>query len=144
MDESLPKRVFKTKSFARWSKKVLKDHGMLCITPHGLCERGLGRSAALHLLPIARAIGRKTRLASHPDPLCTHSRRVIQSIPSALLDSLGNSARLVRGRFGRRCLQEKSSDRWAGQERFDPHPCCHTTPDGDLFSGWSRKEHTRR
>jgi len=54
--------------------KTAHDLGMLCITPHGSCYRGPGRSAALHFLPIARAIGRKMRLASHPDPRCTNSR----------------------------------------------------------------------
>jgi len=45
MDESLPKRVFKTKSFARWSKKVLKDQA-LCLAAweiqQGLYEADLG------------------------------------------------------------------------------------------------------
>lgn len=34
----------------------------------------------LHFLPIAAAIGRKTRLAAHPDPHYMISRRVMQSI----------------------------------------------------------------
>jgi hypothetical protein len=45
MGESLPKRVFKTKSFARWSKKVLKDQA-LCLAAweiqQGLYEADLG------------------------------------------------------------------------------------------------------
>jgi hypothetical protein len=49
-----------------------------------------GRSAALAFLPIAVAMGRKIRLASHPDPYDTRSRCVMQSIPR---NTLHNSSR---------------------------------------------------
>jgi hypothetical protein len=56
---------------------------MSCITPCGLCQHSLGRSAALLFLPIAPAIGCKKRLASHPDLHYPSHTRVMQDIPRA-------------------------------------------------------------
>jgi hypothetical protein len=53
---------------------------MLCITPCGLWQHGLGRSTALFFLPIGQAIGCKKRLVAHPDPRYHSLARVMQSI----------------------------------------------------------------
>jgi hypothetical protein len=53
---------------------------MLCITPCGLWQHGLGRPTALLFLPIAQAIGCKKRLVAHPDPRYHSLARVMQSI----------------------------------------------------------------
>ena len=55
-----------------------------CSKPlRGEHSSGLGRSAALQNLPIARAIGGALRLASDPKPLAAHSRRDFEQVPSA-------------------------------------------------------------
>ena len=55
---------------------------MPCITPCGLWQRGLGRSAALLFLPIAGLLAAMRRLAPHPDPHYHRLARVMQGIPS--------------------------------------------------------------
>ena len=55
---------------------------MICITPCGLWQRGLGRSAALLFLPIAGLLAAKRRLAAHPDPHYHRRARVVQVIQS--------------------------------------------------------------
>ena len=55
---------------------------MPCITPCGLWQHALGRSAALLFLPIAALLAAKSRLAAHPDLHYHGLARVMQDIPS--------------------------------------------------------------
>ncbi len=64
-------------------ESALQALGMVCITPCGRWQRGLGRSAALLFLPIAGLLAAKRRLAPHPDPHYHRLARVMQTIPRA-------------------------------------------------------------
>ena len=64
---------------------------MICITPCGLWQRGLGRSTALLFLPIAELLAAKRRLAAHPDPHYHRFARVMQAIPGARTTCAGSN-----------------------------------------------------
>jgi len=68
-------------AIAEATKAGRYSFGMSCITPHGAWEHGSGGLRRCASQRIATAIRCKTRLASHPDPHYTHSRRVMQDIP---------------------------------------------------------------